>query len=265
MAGKTREELEAEWWAAWWEADYSWDGLANHKIGGDGGAYGEQTLQDYWLRDPATGKLRSLATLKVCGEILVHIDANGAEAFWHIVHLPLHWRDGTSAKAAWQDAAKTRLASVVSDRFRAASETAATVNYVGESIKGSDCRAQLNGAVLPVTSAHPDGPAAALHLTARRSYLPVWNARGQRFGPGADFRFAAFPNGADFECANFFGDIDFGSAFFTGNANFLRAIFTGDAGFSYVTFTGNANLGYATFTSNADFFSATFVRYAGFL
>jgi len=40
---KSKEELEKEWWDAWWEADYSWEGLKEKVV--VGGKYESQ-----WLR-----------------------------------------------------------------------------------------------------------------------------------------------------------------------------------------------------------------------
>jgi hypothetical protein len=31
---KSRDQLDREWWDAWWKADYSWDGLARKKWAG---------------------------------------------------------------------------------------------------------------------------------------------------------------------------------------------------------------------------------------
>lgn len=88
---KTRETLEAEWWDKWWTAGYSWGALANHSLGDElledkkKGLFGESSLQDYWRRDPETGKQRTDEEMRQAGELVQTPDGE----LWHRAHVPL--------------------------------------------------------------------------------------------------------------------------------------------------------------------------------
>jgi len=78
---------EAQWWAAWRAADYSWDGLAA-KSSQACRDIGINTLQDYWAAE--RDRL---------------IDEPGTARRWTRFHCPLVFADGSpSPKASWSDA-----------------------------------------------------------------------------------------------------------------------------------------------------------------
>jgi hypothetical protein len=88
---KSREQRKNDWWDAWWAADYSWAGLAKHKIRDQGGLHGEKTLQDYWRRDPETGVVRHDAAMIAAGEV---VEFDGRVI--HITHLPPKLKGGAA-------------------------------------------------------------------------------------------------------------------------------------------------------------------------
>lgn len=247
---KTGEELEAEWWQAWRDEDYSWNGLADpaKHIGGDGGLHGERSLQDYWRCD-ADGNRRDDSALGAAGEIERH---DGV--LWHIAHIPLHWPDSRPAKAAWSTAKREKLAALIATRVAAARETAVqSASFAEEEIAGRDGRSQLQGCVLLDPPDHPDRRDAVLHLVAWRCRVPDWDAAARCFGPGANFT-----------DANFSGDICFNRATFSGFTNFANASFSGHASFDDATFSGDVRLYRATFCGYTRFDGATFRRHVSF-
>lgn len=162
---KTREQPEAEWWGAWWDEDFTWDGLAEKQLQGwvvaddclqeaeTGRIYGQPapgaparvigkpaTVQDYWRADPATGRLR--ADNEMGGELV----GGPGQPLFHRIHLPLAFRDGSpTGKADWADDALDEL---IAARLIVANETIWEGNFFdGEffrrKIAGADGRAQL--------------------------------------------------------------------------------------------------------------------------
>jgi Pentapeptide repeats (9 copies) len=275
---KTREELEADWWKNWWQDDFSWDGLARKPIAGAGGIHGERTLQDYWLRDPATGKIRSVAEMEDAGEFKTAPDGNR----WHIAHVPLFWHDGSPAKSGWGDPRRAHLAAIIAARMATAQKVAV-----------ADGRAQLQGNIL----LDPPPIYGTIHIVAAHCRLPAWHAGPSQLGSDTDFNKAYFLGDAHFNAAEFLGNTRFDNAIFlgvawfdhaklSGHANFDSATFSGDAGFDSTIFNGHASFNNchfadgarfdgtvflsdthfnrATFPIGARFDSATFSRYASF-
>ncbi len=101
-----------DWWAAWFDADYSWDGLARLNADGrphhawagwvvvdetycmpadeapDNANTRPASLQDYWRADPAFDwRLRDDAALEAVGELFTGDETPDGRT-WHIVHLP---------------------------------------------------------------------------------------------------------------------------------------------------------------------------------
>lgn len=112
MAGdRSAAEAQSEWWEQWRRADYTWDGLAKHRLFGwsvrrNGALVRSQdatktakpaTLQDLW---------RSEANRLV-------IDADGDT--WTVVHAPLVSRGGDPLKSAWTQAQLDRIDTAVRD------------------------------------------------------------------------------------------------------------------------------------------------------
>lgn len=110
----SREEAAARWWKGWRSVDFSWTSLARHELSFRTDEEVPATLQDYWLRDPATADRRDLDDLKRSGEVVT----DPQQRLWHLLHVPLHWDDGTPtwksdrAHANWQkfwDIVRARL------------------------------------------------------------------------------------------------------------------------------------------------------------
>lgn len=254
---KTREEREAEWWKEWWDADYSWNGLADpaKNIGGDGGLHGERSLQDYWRRDPVTGEPREEATLAALGEL-----EKRGDDYWHIAHIPLHWPDGTPAKADWGTAKQQKLAALIAARVKAATETTVTAKiFADEQVTGKDGRAQLQGCIMLAPPNHPDGRDAVVNISARSCWLPAWYAKNCRIGPGIDLRSANVSGDANFEGACFSGDANFEKVCFSGSARFYSAAFLSNVHFGEATFCGHTSFTSAIFSGATIFTGATFL------
>ncbi len=284
MAGtKTREQLEAEWWAWWWDADFTWDGLAKRNLKGwvvadgslreadSGRIYGQPapdapapvegnqaTLQDYWRADPATGRLRADSEM---GEEWV---AAPDQPLFHRIHLPLAWKDGTpTGKADWAD---DSLDSLAGPRLIAATDTAWRGEIWGRSITDADGRGQLGGAVLLSGLTHLVGNTRP-HLSVDASgtnFVRTAIFESATFSGDADFNNATFSSNATFAGATFSGDARFEGATFSEGAHFDSSGFSGDADFNNATFSSNATFAGATFSSSATFDGATFSGYARF-
>lgn len=275
----TKDERVLAFRAAWWDADYSWAGLAGKQISGKG-LHGEKTLQDYWRRDPQTGAVRDDAAMQAAGE-LAYCDG----VLFHIVHLPPATKAGESTwKADLREPGWDRLEALIRARVAAGVETSVSVSGNAD---GPDGRAQLAGAVVRHAITHPLGKKSALHLDAwGLATLGEADYRGQAFGPGVRFGVATFSGPAAFAEATFSGDArfagalflsrtlfdtagfvggcDFQSAMFAREAGFFNATFSGDIRFDSATFLGDARFEGATFSGNAGFGNATFKGYAGF-
>lgn len=263
---KSREQLERDWWGAWWALDYSWKGLQRRLIGegyspsymARGGLHDERTLQDYWRRDPATGELRDDAAMALAGEL---VDCEGVQ--FHIAHLPTKMKSGAPTwKANLRDPAWKRLDTLLAARIAAGVET--KVGPFG-ALEGPDGRAQLVGAVIRGELDHRDGPEAILHLNAANSAMLGWtDYQSQRFGPGTRFDGAFFTGYANFDSTIFPGDARFGAATFCDTADFEKAIFSGGAFFYETHFAGYAMFNGATIAGEARFEGATFSQVASF-
>jgi uncharacterized protein YjbI with pentapeptide repeats len=263
---ETREEREARWWRGWFEADYSWEGLAKKEIAG-GGQFGEKTLQDYWRRDPVSGKARTDAALRKSGE-LVLLDGR----WWHLAHLPPRGLDGVESWKADPNGPKwERLNESVEARIAAA---IATPGKFGSSLEGlawvpegSDGRARLDGAVLmdlrSPTLVGDDASSLALSYQ-QGAFLADQDFNEAVFANGADFHGATFSGVAWFDSATFSGDASFEGVTFSGYAWFENAAFSRNAHFKSVIFSDGCSLEGATFSGDASFNSAAFSDYAWF-
>ncbi|MBU4433830.1 MAG: pentapeptide repeat-containing protein [Alphaproteobacteria bacterium] len=260
MAEESREEREERWWRDWFDADYSWDGLAGKEILG-GGQFGEVTLQDYWRRDPTTGKPRTDMALKSAGE-LIEFDGR----WWHLAHLPPQepsWKADLKAQE-WRD-----LDALLAERVAVATETQRALGFYGGALvwnpEGSDGRARLDGSVLgPCLIRAHDGAGQVSLSCHRTAFLVDGDFEGVKFGPGADFSNATFSGEASFYRATFSGDARFYSAAFLREASFYSTAFSAIAGFDSATFLGEAGFEGAAFSGEASFDSATFSDEARF-
>jgi hypothetical protein len=246
------EDREQAWWDAWRAADYSWAGLGLKRIGRRHGLRGEQTLQDYWRRHPATGACRDDNALREAGELID--DPDGVA--WHIAHVPMRWSAERPAKATWNKARFERLFAVMAARLAEAEAT---------SPETPDGRAQFTGAVCPALSSLAVDHTGSLHLICDQAWLPDWNVSGVKFGPGVSFNGAAFSGTVNFRRASFAGDAHFKRTSFVGPASFYRTEFGGSARFDGAFLGGYARFEGACFDGDTCFDNAVFASDADFL
>lgn len=234
----TKAERETQFWQDWREADYSWEGLASHPWRGwrvaqsglvvEGGKEGrEATLQDYW-RDQE----RNLVS--------------GDGKLWTQAHCPLHWSDGTPAKAAWNEAQWQALNSIVRKKI-AASKASAYRRWSREAL-GADGQAQLKGTVIRLSPALPSKD-RALFLSCDQAWLDQVNLTERRF-----------ESVADFDNAFIEGDCRFGGAIFVEDASFHQTTFSSKAVFTEAEFEQEALFAESTFVGLAIFIRAKFKR-----
>lgn len=110
----SKDERATRWWKGWRSVDFSWSSIASRSIVFDDNA---DTLQDYWLFDPVAKLARDWGDLRRMGELVP--DPTGR--LWHLVHVPLHWDDGTPTwKADRADPNWARFWAIIAARLDAA-------------------------------------------------------------------------------------------------------------------------------------------------
>jgi len=260
------DDLEAKWWKEWWEADYSWDGLAKIKWHGwyvdgpkpvpdpsrwpkDHENYRarperaiEATLQDYWR-----GECNNLITCPYSRKQFTRI------------HLPLRWQDGSEidpkllAKATEEKQAqslKNTLASLGQTKF----------DHTGAVI-GPDHRAQWQGAVLRGINIDQLVPRGLHNIK-----LPIGLKADQMYVVGhAKFTDVVFEDNADFNNAFLKGEAWFNSTVFAGFANFTNTAFADTASFNNATFWHTASFKRTTFSGRAMFTKTAFMKSSSFM
>ncbi len=272
-----REAAIRQWWKMWWQADYSWDGLKQHKWQGwvyveDRRAYknyiktyklppgspdpqcqvieaehtnrlrkGTQTrpatLQDYW-RDQADHL----------------IDEPGSDRQWTIAHLPPQWQDGTQT---WKSALKSQEWDGLDTLLSAWLAAGASTDNNIDSLFSNNCdrRSQFQGLIVKSVPAritrHDEGD-TDLHINARQMvFLSNQYFDQAIFGSPVNFRDAQFSG----------GDADFnGAQFSSGDAIFRRAQFRG--GHAY--FDGAQFLGKTISFKNTTFDKAAYFNHCLF-
>lgn len=220
--------------------DFSWKALANSVIGQNNGvcygsAHGDQTLQDYWRRDPATGIQRTDEEMRRVGELI----EGGDGSLWHIAHAPF------ALKKDWDERQRGILELVINSRLSQAQES--MIDDSGHAYS-PDGRAQFQGVVLldtPRTSRDVDG---CLFIVADNAVFRQFGKSSQTYGRGASFVGATFGAFADFKNAVFQGPANFAGATFEGRAIFLGATF------------GETRFDGAKFAHGAEFSSASSTR-----
>lgn len=236
------ERLEQRWWREWHGEDFSWNALARKGLGQDGSGiwsslFKRKTLQDYWRVDSA-GQTRADAELERAGELVR--DPGGS--LWHVAHVPMYWRDGSTAKAQWTEDQRRRLNELVTARLTRTEKS--SFAFASQPL-GADGRAQLQGAILLDAPSLLSHGASPLRLKCDLAWLPPWDAAGETFGDGASFarsffsghlrlHRAKFEGCVSFEQARFSGDVVCGAvaeqaaARFPALASFKRALFLRD-------------------------------------
>jgi hypothetical protein len=253
--------------AEWWDRDYSWDGLAKHKIFAvaPDNPRDAMTLQHYWAAEK--GHLVKFAGRR-----------------WTKFHLPLHDRNGNpSPKANWskrdQDALSSHLIKLATEAGAEAKQQLDKFDQEGgkwgawAEFPGPKC-AQLNGVVIPALFRIP--PNTPLSVSFDRAIF--WNGAlfgGAQFDGYAFFHDAIFKDFAYFDSARFIQGGHFTRSLFTSDAIFVDSVFEAPARFFDAKFMAPAIFAGAefrgersgTFFSRASFYDIVEMRktkFAGF-
>lgn len=297
MAGETKEEALEKWWERWREEDFTWEGLTRKRLKGwvvsdgvlrekaSGRAYGlsrdvelprqnsqparRATLQDYWRAEVETGRLRS--DVEMGDELIAGLSGD----FYHALHLPLAFGDGTSTgKAGWSLA---KLLELIAPRFAVSKPTEWSGEAPSRHIAGADHDAQMQGGVFPNLVSVGDtmlgqGVCARFDIAFMALGCAFEGAcfKGDARFSGAMFLGLASFEGATFECvarfdaADFLGDVWFGDCEFNGLSQFGGAQFAAEAGFESASFLDGALWRGASFSGWARFVGAKFGGEADF-
>jgi uncharacterized protein YjbI with pentapeptide repeats len=261
MADETGVEREAQWWAEWFEVDYSWEGLTAHVIQG-GGLHGEATLQDYWRRDPATGRRRTDAALRAAGE-LAEFDGR----LWHIVHLPP--QDAAGLSRSWKADPEhldwVRVSDLLAARLAMSREARGHFEFEEWVPEGPDGRALLDGGVLRAVLSSPDAGPDPIHLSCAQAWIGRLDGSGRRFGAGVSFDHAIFSGPVHFEGAYFTGAAGFYGASFLSCVSFSSATFSCAIKFEDLDFLALVDFDGAVFSGKVEFTNVTFheTRFGG--
>ena len=226
---KTRETLEAEWWDRWWTEDYSWNGLARQPLGGSylgeerRGAFGEKSLQEYWRREPDSEKTRTDEELLAAGELLRAPDG----ALWHIVHVPLTWRNRKSAKSEWDDEKNKKLSDVLQIRLLNTDDSFIDARHGDEILDG---RAQFSGAVLTEDfllklAGDTSESVQPTRVVCRQAWIKLLIASQAEFSDEVEFSNVFFSGAVSFYKAVFQRNLELRDAIFGGEAWFFQTEF----------------------------------------
>jgi hypothetical protein len=293
---KTDITKNPEWWAEWFDADYSWEGLAKLEDNGtpvhpwEGWVVVDEarcvpkdeatsddtkrtrpaTLQDYWRADPQDNwRLRDVATLnrERKGEPIAELvggDDTPDGRTWHIAHLPA--ADAETRETTWKSLLDDPRWGVVQRLLQTRINAARETRFMhGEFIEGPDLCAQLSGCVLCQTLPTAEGEGSIFHIRANQSaHLGNCDYRLAQWGPRANFESAIFAGYANFRDARFSGKADFERASFSSTADFQRARFSGYALFYHANFSGRVAFDHASFSDDAAFYRASFSDSAAF-
>lgn len=275
-------DRDPAWWKAWFEADYSWDGLAKKDWQGwvvvagrcvpedqapEGQDWPQASLQDYWRADPDNDWI--LRDMPPPGEALSDaelIELGGT--IWHRAHLPPATQAGAlSWKADPEDERYyshwEKLTTDLQTRLKHGFETQMDWE---SNVGGTDGRLQGAGLVLQSLPNPLQGGQTPIHMSMHQAvFLQDVFAEGYRFGPGNVFIDARFVGSANFQDTSFAGKADFTCASFASGAVFQNAIFAAYVEFRRVRFAGKASFRDVSFVSTVDFHDANFVGDADFL
>lgn len=246
-----RDDAEREWWAAWRKEDYSWDGLQRKPLHGWRVADGvlveahaapagatRATLQDYW-RDQKDAL----------------IEGDGRK--WTIAHVPMHWRDGSPAKAGWAEAEREQLQSLVRAKLEAVDLRVHPQPQ--DAPEGRNFRAQLEGCILFNSSYQAHCAYAAKRIFFEEDFTVM------RLRAGSDFSDAYFKQLASWEDITGTGECQFNAARFLETAEFSRITFPGKVDFTDAEFFGVAKFYGTQFEGEAVFDRSQFRSNVWFL
>jgi hypothetical protein len=301
-------DISEGWWADWWVRDYSWAGLADRpwyrwQVGADGlcspvhagTPIKQATLQDYWRRGPGSGREHDTRTdEEIEREMLVsnELVTGPNEELWHVLHLPLRWKDGTlTLKSRWADEDWGRTAALLSARLLPKKDITARF---GEIAGDADTRANFSGIIVDSILKSTDLPvgikadySAILHeldwqeglvddnLNFNHAFIYYADFSGATFCKGRDEQYSSFSwatissrsyfvNTAYETQVEFIGTIfaeypDFTSARFNGPCYFRGANFVEGAWFWNVVFAKNVSFTNSLWGSGGSFGAAEFI------
>ncbi len=237
---KEQEKINSDirywnWFDAWWDQDFSWEGLEKRKI-----ERSDQTLQDYWYAE--NDKL-----------------INFAGRTWTRFHLPPHDREGKvkSEKFGFKDETWNKYNwpdwhAEINCKLENAAACSDPGNY--------EC-AQFDGVCFPDffdLSSYPkiDNEKEALTIHIKANW--AW------FGNHANFGNAIFGSDTNFQCSLFGNNTTFRDATFKRQADFSHTIIGDEADFIKAKFLATGLFFSARFGINADFTKSLFKEYAAF-
>ncbi len=161
--GRTKEQIEQDWWDAWWEADYSWEGLKKHPwVGFYVTTWGKvvadepddtndlarpANLQDYWrvIDLPGRDWPRGV-NIRTDAEMVDELIELEGEPAFHIMHCPKDYLCRLS-----QDKIRSltdRKGACIKLRIGIASVPTFKGDFPNIILDGVDRRAQFKGVIL---------------------------------------------------------------------------------------------------------------------
>jgi len=268
-----------QWWADWWAADYSWDGLTSKRWEGwsvtpddkivesDSAPKDSRdaSLQDYFRWDETSQNLRDDSNLNNLGLLETH----NTKAIFHILHLPPEWQDGTTTWKANSDHPRWDIVEAELELRQGQSSKTLFINDDWLKVSGADHRAQFCGAIFKTLlclddpkeqNEENDAPSllATLYLHIRQScILGRSNFSGNSF-EGFDASGALFREDVNFEQTIFHVNAFFFEAQFHANASFEMAQFDAIATFYKVRFHAEAIFSETAFQEDAYFYHSHF-------
>ena len=285
---KSREELEAEWWAEWWKRDYSWEGLGALKDDGtpkhpwegwivltDGTLAEDPEPQRYTGSTSNKGKLppeARLATLQdywrdqekdlIADPTSPKNDAGKHTRHFTLFHLPLHWQDGTATgKADWKGTERGKLNQVIAEQISRSNEIPPRTSTASS----LDGRVQFQGGVFLRFNVKDFHNSPAETEATPEPFQLKWRSEFAYFAGKTGFNSATFSGDALLNSVTFSGDARFNSATFSGYVRFDCATFYGKSEFNSATFSGYTWFNSAAFSGSALFIRATFSGSALFI
>lgn len=240
----TKDDHLAQWWADWWEEDYSWEGLGRRDAAGEpdkpwvgwsvtqggecnpvglaaaaSGLERQATLQDYWRHHyPDLEK-----------NLIGPIDApDGSERYFTKYHLPfVNGKGNPTPKFDWGTDDFEEINSCLHDLLNKAETTPMimrkTVKFTGQQevlrAEKIDKRALFDGVII---RSFPSSKEASGLLTDIEIHL---SARHMLFAGQVTFIHTHFGTEADFTRCCFIDEAIFDDAKFTKGAHFTKSLF----------------------------------------
>ncbi|NOT41841.1 MAG: pentapeptide repeat-containing protein [Alphaproteobacteria bacterium] len=238
---KSKKQSYAGAFKAWWDADYSVDGLKTKKVPSLAG--GAVSLYEYWF-DTNPPRLVEFAGRQ-----------------WTEFHLPTHDLQGNkSRKASW---AVNKVSAFYDEIYRRESEGVARYNAGSGATEAARPRAFFDGVVFPRWNTVHSSPYVVPSYRDAIFEGPV-SFTGGAPGSACNFSGAIFREDANFSDRAFQVRSDFSEAVFVGRAIFERSTFNGPVSLRGATVHGaafdNAKFSSLLDLSEVDIFGAAEFR-----